>query len=509
YENKTDPASRQLYEFRKIHPKPIGLLTSSSGYPVEVRDTNTLNTDLLSNQYFIDSLLHFDSEAVPERIVHAKGASAFGYFEVTNDVSKYTKADVFNGVGKKIPILVRFSTVIQNKGGTDLAREPKGFAVKFYTREGNLDFLCLNFPVFFIKDPEYFTFFAHAVKRNPKTNLFDFTSRADFFTLRPESLHSVLWLLSDYGIPNGYRKMDAFAIHTYEVNNKDEERYFVRFNFRTEQGIENLPSDEAKRISGQDPDYFNRDLYNAIEKKKYPVWILEMDILSAEDILHLEYNPFDVNVLWKKGTYYTVEIGRLILTKNPDNMFRVAEQSAFNPANLVPGIPGPFDYLFKGRRLSYKDTQNHRLGINHNKIEVNRPIYAKVYDRDGVPPVKDNMKDVPNYYPNSFSGPIPFVDASRPKFKFSLAQSGATDLGEASYFYNHVLESDQHRTRLANNTVELILQSPPFIQRRLIKLYDLIDHRLGEETATFLYERLKYSTKQKVKVLKIPRDICY
>ncbi|XP_013173331.1 PREDICTED: catalase-like [Papilio xuthus] len=511
YENRTDPATRQLYEFRKDHPKPIGLLTISSGEPVDVRKTITLNTDIFDNTYFVDSLLHLDSEVIPERVVHAKGTAAWGYFEVTNDVSKYTKADVFNGIGKKTPIVGRFSSVAQNKGGNDLAREAKGLAIKFYTREGNLDYLCLNFPVFSLKDPEYFKSFAHILKRNPQTNLVDNTARIDFFSLRPETLHNVLWLLSDYGIPNGYRKMDAFAIHTYEINNRNGERYFVKFNFRTQQGIENLPSDEAIRISGMDPDYYNRDLYNAIEKNDYPVWKFEMDVLNFTDILNLNYNPFDVTVLWKKGTYHTVEIGRIIFNRNPDNMYRVSELSAFNPANLVPGIPGPIDELFKSRRLSYGDTQKHRLGANYNRIEVNHPTYVKVYNRDGEPPVEDNMKNAPNYYPNSFSGPIPYVDASKPKNKLSLLESQTADFQEAAYFYNHVLDNDDQRTRLANNTVQLLLQNPPFLQQRWINLYYMIDYHLGDETASLLYRALKYTNTTIVprKILRVPRDKCY
>ncbi|CAK1585208.1 unnamed protein product [Parnassius mnemosyne] len=509
YENKTDPATRQLYEFRKEHPEPIGLLTTSSGYPVEIRDTITLNTDIFSNTFFVDSILHLDHERVPERVVHAKGTAALGYFEVTSDVSKYTKADVFNGIGKKTPVVGRFSSVAQNKGGNDLAREFKGLSVKFYTQEGNLDLLCLNVPVFVLKDPEYFVHFAHASKRNPRTDLFDDTAKLDLLTLRPEMLHGSLWMLSDYGIPNGYRKMDAFAIHTFEVNNRQGEKYFVRFNFRTEQGIENLSSDEAIKISGEDQDYYNRDLYNAIAMKNYPIWILEMDVMTYEDILNLNYDPFDITVLWKKGTYQTVQIGRLIFNENPDNMFRISEQSAFNPGNLVPGIPGPFDNVFKSRRLSYQDTQIHRLGINRNRIEVNCPIYRKAYNRDGYPPVKDNMRDAPNYFPNSFSGPVPFVDASRPKERLWIMESNAVDLEEASYFYNYVLENDEHRDRLANNTVKLLLQNPPFIQRRLINLFYLVDQHLGEQVSNKLYRALKTDITRNPKVLRIPRLRCY
>ncbi|XP_045449656.1 catalase-like [Melitaea cinxia] len=504
YFNRTDPATRQLCEFKMEHPKPIGILTTSSGKFVEIRESIGLNSDTFSNQYHIDLITHADAERIPERLVHAKGTAAFGYFEVTNDVSQYTKADLFNGVGKKTPVVVRFSTVIQNLGGSDLARELKGMSVKFYTNEGNLDLLALSFPVFFHRDPNDFPSFVHALKRNPKTNLFDFTSQWDFILKKPETLHAVLWLFSDYGIPNGYRKMDAFPIHTFEINNKKGDRYFVKFNFRTEQGVENLPSDIAEAIAARDPDYYTRDLYNAIENKKYPTWKLEMDVMTLEKIKQLDYNPFEVTRLWKKGTYFTVPIGRLILNRNPDNFFRVSEQSAFNPGNLVPGIPGPLDNMFKSRRFSYRDTQDYRLGVNHNRITVNTPLYWKVYDRDGKPPVRDNMKDAPNYYPNSFNGPVPYVDSSRPKERLHVFDVNAVDLDQAAYFYNHYLNDDQ-RARLINNTVPTLVPISAYLQRRVIRLLTLTDPSLGRAVENRLLEALEMPSPAQMPVLKDPK----
>ncbi|CAH2084942.1 unnamed protein product [Euphydryas editha] len=504
YLNQTEPANRQLYEFKLQHPKPIGILTTSSGKLVEIRESVTLNSDLFSNQYHIDLITHADAERIPERIVHAKGGGAFGYFEVTHDVSKYIKADVFNDVGKVTPVVVRFSTVAQNLGGNDLAREMKGLAVKFYTKEGNLDLLCVNFPVYFFRDPLDFPSFAHAFKRNPKTNLYDFTMRWDFVTKRPDSVHGILWLLSDYGIPNGYRKMDAFPIHTYEIYNKKGERFFVRFNFRTEQGIENLPTWVAQAIAARDPDYYNRDLYNAIESKEYPAWKLEMDVMSFDEIKKVDYNPFEVTRLWKNGTYHTVEIGRLVLNRNPDNFFRIVEQSAFNPGNLVPGIPGPLDVVFKSRRVSYRNTHTHRLGVNHNRIDVNTPMYWKVYDRDGESPLKDNMKNAPNYYPNSFNGPVPYVDPGKPKEKLTVYETNAVDLEPASYFYNHYLTEDQ-RIRLVNNTATFVLPVAPYMQRRVVRLFSLVDKKLGEQVDHLLQQLLKQPPPPPPQALKVPR----
>ncbi|XP_045769784.1 peroxisomal catalase 1-like [Maniola jurtina] len=491
YLNVTDPATCQIYEFRNAHSIPVGLITTSFGKLVEIRETVTLNSDAFSNQHHIDLVTHMNDERIPERLVHAKGGGAFGYFEVTHDVSKYTKADVLNGVGKKTQVFVRVSTVLQNLGGNDVARDIKGFAVKFYTREGNWDLLCLSTPVFFHRDPIDFPSFIHAFKRNPKTNLFDFTTRWDFVTKKPETLTSFLYVLSDYGIPNGYRKMEYFAIHTFEINNKHGDKYFVRFNFRPEQGIEILTTEEALALGARDPDYYNRDLYNAIEYKKYPAWKLEMDVMTLDSIKHIDYNPFEVTRLWKKGTYHTVPIGRLVLNRNPDNFFRTVEMSAFNPSNLIPGIPGPMDNLFRTRRSSYRETQAYRLGINHNRIKINEPLYWKVYSRDGKPPVGENMKDAPNYYPNSFNGPIPLVDPTRPKKKFKILEANAIDLEVPAYFYNHYLCDEGQRQRLVNNTVSTLVPVSPHMQRRVLRLLSLADPILGIKVATGLEAALE------------------
>lgn len=483
-------------------------MTTSFGRPVEIRDTNALNTDIFSNAYLTDSAIHMNDERIPERIVHAKGIAAFGYFEVTNDVSKYTKADVFNGIGKKTSITGRFSTGAQFKGGSDLARETKALAVKFYTKEGNLDFLCLNQPIYFYKDPILFQHLGHVIKPNPKTFLFDRTAEVDLMTLRPELLPAYLYTFSDYGLPNGYRKMDVFPIHTYEIHNKHGDRYFVKFNLRTEQGVEVLTTEEAIAVSARDPDYFIRDLYNYIEEKKYPSWKLEMDVISFKDLPKVPYNIFQVNRFWRKGTYHTVQIGRLVFNRNPDNIFRIAEQAAFNPGNLVPGIPGPVDYIFKSRRFVYPDAQKYRLGVNHNKIEVNCPLYSKNYNRDGVSPVKDNMRDVPNYYPDSFSGPISYVDASRPREKIVVYESNAIDLAEAAYVYNEILRNDTQRDRLAANAAAEVLPAPPFLQKRFIELLYLTDKDLGDRVRIALKRALKAHPPPPPNGLIIEREVC-
>ncbi|XP_028163424.1 catalase-like [Ostrinia furnacalis] len=472
------PVQRKMCEFKIMHPKPIGVLTTTAGRPVEVRETITLNSDIIANEYLLDSMLHFVREKVPERMVHAKGTAAFGYFEVTHDISKYTKAEVFNGVGKKTPLVVRMSTAIQSLGGPDVSRELKGMAIKFYTKEGNLDLLCLQTPVYLYNDPLFFQSQVHAFKRNPATNVFDRTTIWDFLTKRPSAFNTFFWTQSDFGIPSSYRNMDAFPIHTYEVNNKKGDRYYIRFNFRTEQGLSNLTSVGVANAS-QDIDYYTRDLYNAIANKEYPSWRLEIDIMTQDGIKNLDFNPFDVTRLWKNGTYHTIEVGRLILNKNPDNFFKVSDVSAFNPASLVPGIPGPVDTLFKGRRLFYRSTQNYRLGINHNNVDVNMPFYAKTYTRDGVAPVNENMRDAPNYFPNSFSGPEAVVDESKPWKRLLVLDSNAVDLSQPKHFYNHVLTNVGQRQRLADVfAMQLATVTQP-IQRRALKMLTLIDKDLG------------------------------
>ncbi|XP_048006728.1 peroxisomal catalase 1-like [Leguminivora glycinivorella] len=474
-----DAVQRQLEDFKLRHPKPIGVLTTSAGSPVDVRETVTLNTDFFNSQYFWDLQTSIDNERIPQRVVHARGTGAFGYFEVTNDVSKYTKADVFNGIGKRTPAFVRFSYLIQGRDGLDVVRETGALVSKFYTNDGNLDFLSLSFPVFLYNSPHLLHPLNHAFKRNPKTYVIDSTARLDAISHTPEAIHQILWLLSDFGIFNGYRHMNAFPIHAYEIVNKHGDSYFVRFNFISEQGLELLSERAAVALRSNDPDYSNRDLYDAIAAGNYPSWRLDIDIIPKAHITKLNYNPFDMGALWRNGTYHTVTIGRLVLNKNPDNNFKDSELAAFNPGNLVPGIPGPVDDMFKARRFSYRDAQAHRLGINHNNIEVNLPKYAKTYNRDGVPPVLDNMKDAPNYYQNLFNGPVPFVDVARPKESPMIKFRQSTDLGESAYFYNTYVNTEGKRTRLATNIAGIMVNAVEEAQKEWLRIMYLVDRDLG------------------------------
>lgn len=461
--------------------------TTLSGDPIDIRDTITLNSDVFNNKHHFHQTSHVIRERIPERIVHAKGIGAFGYFIVTNDVSKYTKADLFNGVGKRTPVFGRFSTANQNLGGSDLLREMKGISMKFYTRQGNLDLICLHVPVLY-KEPFEFLGFIRAVRRNPRTRLFDNTQLWDFLNLKPDFIHVILWLFSDVGIPDGYRKMDNFPFHTYEMYNEQGEQYFVKFNFRTEIGLYNLTNAQAQAIGVEDPDYYMRDLYNAIEAKDYPSWRLDMDILTKEDLTKVDFDPFDMTRLWKRGTYQTVTVGRLVFNKRVDNAFQTDELSAFNPDNLVPGIVGPADFIFKARKVFYPDTQNYRLGVNHMNAFINAPLYDKTYNRDGKPPVQDNMADAPNYFPNSFNGPMPYVDESRPTEKLMVYHRSATDLQPMAEFYNEIIESDAHRQRIADNVAITLERVPPDVEKNALRILTLIDIDLGRRVRSALQQ---------------------
>lgn len=461
-------------------------MTKLSGEPVDLRDTITINSDVFLSRNHFRVTAHNVRERIPERVVHAKGVAAFGYFEVTHDVSKYIKSDVFNEIGKRTPVVARFSTALQNLGGNDLARETKAMSLKMYTREGNLDLIALHLPIFLYKDPILFQKFLHAFKRNPRTNLMDPIARWDFTTQHVDHLHTLLWLASDFGLPDGYGRMDAFAEHVYEVYNKKGDQYYVKFNFRTEKGLANLTDAQAQAIGIREPDYFNRDLYNTIALKNYPSWRLELDILTKEDLLKVDYDPFDMTRLWKRGTYRTVTVGRLVFNQRVDNFFKDSEISAFSPDNLVPGIKGPYDVVFRARKIFYSDTQNYRLGVNHDNTNVNAPLYDRVYNRDGRAPVLHNMRDAPNYFPNSFNGPMPYVDEARSTESIEIFHSNAIDLQPMAEFYNEIVDSDAHRQRLATRLAESIVPVPLDIEHRVLRILKLISRDLGRRVRDIL-----------------------
>lgn len=382
-------------------------LTTASGRPyVDHEDSLTVGPRgpiLLQDYILHEKMAHFNRERIPERVVHAKGSGAYGTFTVTHDISAYTKAKLFNEVGKQTSVFIRFSTVGGEKGSADSERDPRGFAVKFYTEDGNWDLVGNNTPVFFVKDPKKFSDFIHTQKRDPRTNLKSPTMVWDFWSLNPESLHQVMILMTDRGTPFGYRHMNGYGSHTFSMINADNERFYVKFHFKTVQGIKNLTGKEADEMRTKDMDHAQRDLYTAIEKGDYPKWKLQIQVMTEEESKTYRINPFDLTKVWPHGDYPLMDVGILELNKNPDNYFQDVEQAAFAPAHIVDGIGFSPDKMLQGRLLSYPDAQRYRLGANYEQIPVNRcPFATHNYQRDGMMRIDGNGGSNPNYYPNSF-----------------------------------------------------------------------------------------------------------
>ncbi|MDN3670130.1 catalase [Echinicola jeungdonensis] len=388
---------------QKKHNK---LTTASGRIYVENDNTKTVGPrgPVLVEDYILhEKMAHFNRERIPERVMHAKGSGAYGVFTVTNDISKYTKAKLFNKIGKKTKVFVRFSTVGGEKGSADTERDPRGFAVKFYTEDGNWDLVGNNTPIFFIKDPKKFSDFIHTQKRDPYTNMKSPTMMWDFWSLMPESLHQVLILMSDRGTPYGYRYMNGYGSHTFSMVNDKNDKVWVKFHFKTEQGIKNFTSEEAVEMKAKDMDFAQRDLLEAIDKGDFPKWQLKIQVMTEDQARHLDFNPFDLTKVWPHGDFPLIEVGELELNQDPDNYFQEVEQSAFAPAHVVDGIGYSPDKMLQGRILSYPDTHRYRLGANYEQIPVNRcPFAVNNYDRDGLMRIDGNGGRKSNYYPNSF-----------------------------------------------------------------------------------------------------------
>ena len=385
-------------------------LTTANGAPVadnqNSRTGGPTGPLLIEDHHLLEKLAHFDRERIPERVVHAKGSGAYGYFEVLADVTPWTKARFLTPVGRRTEIFIRFSTVAGEKGSADTVRDPRGFAVKFYTEEGNYDLVGNNTPVFFVRDPLKFPDFIHSQKRDPYTNIQEPDNIWDFFSLTPEATHQFTILFSDRGIPASYRHMDGFGSHTFQWCNANGEHYWVKYHFKTDQGIKCLSGEEAARIAGEDSDHHQRDLLRAIDRGDYPSWTLKMQIMPAAEAEGYRFNPFDVTKVWPHRDYPLMTIGRIVLDRNPENYFAEVEQAAFDPASFVPGIGPSPDKMLQGRLFSYGDTQRYRLGPNHLQLPINRPRAAEVrnYSRDGAMRVDGNHGREKNYEPNSFGG---------------------------------------------------------------------------------------------------------
>lgn len=382
-------------------------LTRTTGAPVpdnqNVQTAGPRGPLLMQDFWFLEKMAHFDREVIPERRMHAKGSGAFGTFTVTHDITKYTMASLFSEIGKKTDMFVRFSTVAGERGAADAERDIRGFALKFYTDQGNWDLVGNNTPVFFFRDPMKFPDLNHAVKRDPKTNLRDANNNWDFWTLLPEALHQVTILMTDRGIPRTYRHMHGFGSHTYSFINANNERHWVKFHFRTQQGIENLSNEEAIALIGTDRETHQRDLFEAIERGDFPKWKMYIQIMTEEEANTYHFHPFDLTKVWPKGDFPLIPVGEFELNRNPENYFADVEQAAFNPTNIVPGIGFSPDKMLQGRLFSYGDAQRYRLGVNNYQIPVNMPKCPyHSFHRDGAMRVDGNFGGRKHYEPNSY-----------------------------------------------------------------------------------------------------------
>ncbi len=414
-------------------------LTTNAGAPVadnqNVLTAGKRGPQLLQDVWFLEKLAHFDREVIPERRMHAKGSGAYGTFTVTHNITQYTQAKIFSKIGKKTDMFVRFSTVAGERGAADAERDIRGFAMKFYTDEGNWDLVGNNTPVFFLRDPLKFPDLNHAVKRDPRTNLRSALNNWDFWTSLPEALHQVTIVMSDRGIPYSYRHMHGFGSHTFSLINGKNQRFWVKFHFRTQQGIKNMTDQESEAAIGKCRETHQRDLYESIEKKDFPKWTLFIQVMPEKDAAKCPYNPFDLSKVWFHKDYPMIEVGEFELNKNPENYFAEVEQSAFNPASIVPGIGFSPDKMLQGRLFSYGDAQRYRLGVNHHLIPVNKarcPFHS--YHRDGAMRVDGNYGSTLGYEPNSFGEWQEQPDFREP----ALSLEGAAD------HWNHREDEDYY-----------------------------------------------------------------
>ncbi len=468
-------------------------LTTTSGNPVG-DNQNSLSAGrfgplALEDYHLIEKLAHFNRERIPERVVHAKGAGAFGTFTVTHDITQYTKAKIFAEVGKKTDLVVRFSTVGGEKGSADPVRDPRGFAVKFYTEEGNWDLVGNNTPVFFVRDPLKFSDFIHTQKRDPQTNLPSAEMMWDFWSLSPESLHQVTILFSDRGTPKSYRHMNGYGSHTFSFINHANERFWVKFHIKTAQGIKNNTAEQATRLAGENPNDATQDLFNAIAQSDFPRWKFYVQIMPEHEATNYRIPAFDLTKVWPHKDYPLIEVGILELNRNPDNYFNDVEQAAYSPANIVPGIGFSPDKMLQGRLFAYADAHRYRLGINYHLLAVNKAKSPTVcpYTRDGFMRCDDNGGNAVNYEPNSVGGPTQDPQYLEPP----LALHG--DLGH----YDHRQDNDDYsqagdlfrlmdsaaQQRLMDNIAQSMQTVSRDIVQRQLKHFHAADPAYGDGIA--------------------------
>jgi catalase len=451
-----------------------------------------------------EKMAHFNRERIPERVVHAKGSGAHGIFTVTNpEMKKYTTARLFDTVGKKTPAFLRFSLVAGEKGSADTERDPRGFAMKFYTEEGNWDLVGNNTPVFFIRDPLKFSDFIHTQKRDPETNLKSPTMMWDFWSLSPESLHQVTILFSDRGTPKGYRHMDGFGSHTFSLINAKNELFYVKWHFKNEQGIENFTREEADAMKSVDMDYSQRDLFEAIKRGDFPKWRVFMQVMTEAESKTYPIHPFDVTKVWPHGDHPLIEVGELELNRNPRNYFAEVEQAAFEPRNIVPGMGFSPDRLLQGRLISYPDAHRYRLGVNYDRLPVNAPKCPfATYHRDGAMAFTDNGGSSVNYEPNSLGGPTEdkqYIERPTTYDNATVARYDYRELDED--FYTQPgnlfrLMTPDAQQRLIGNIAASLGQVEKRIQDLQINHFYKCDPKYGEGVARAIGHRIEEIVKK-------------
>ena len=468
-------------------------LTTTAGIPVG-DNQNSLTAGergptLLQDHHLVEKLANFNRERIPERVVHAKAAGAFGTFTVTKDITKYTKAAIFSKVGKKTDMVGRFSTVAGEKGSADTVRDVRGFALKFYTEEGNWDLVGNNTPVFFIRDAIKFPDFIHTQKRMPQTNLRSDTMWWDFWSQVPESLHQVTILFSDRGIPKGIPYMNGYGSHTFSFINAKDERFWVKFHWKTQQGIQCFTQEEADRIAGQDADYHTRQLFEAIERGDFPRWTLHVQIMPEAEAEHYRWNPFDLTKVWPHGDYPLMEVGVLELNRNPQNYFADIEQAAFAPSNVVPGISFSPDKMLQARIFAYADAHRYRLGVNYERLPVNRPrVEVNNYQRDGFMRFDENGGPSVNYEPNSYGGPVADPRFKEPPLKirgdadwYDQKRGVDDDYIQPGNLYRLMPPDEQDR--LIGTITGSLKKVPKRIQEKMVAHFRRADQTYGDRIA--------------------------
>ncbi|MFA7532643.1 MAG: catalase [Castellaniella sp.] len=467
-------------------------LTTAAGAPV-VDNQNSMTAGLrgpvlLQDVWLLEKQAHFNREVIPERRMHAKGAGAFGTFTVTHDITQYTRADLFSEVGKQTPVLMRFSTVAGERGAADAERDIRGVAIKFYTEQGNWDLVGNNTPVFFFRDPLKFPDLNHAVKRDPRTGMRSAQNNWEFWTGLPEALHQVTIIMSDRGIPLGFRNMHLFGSHTFSFINADNERFWVKFTFKTQQGIKNLTDAEAAEVVGRDRESSQRDLFDAIEKGDFPRWTAYVQIMPEKDADTYHLNPFDLTKVWPHGDYPLIEYGVLELNRNPENFFAEIEQAAFAPANVVPGIGFSPDRMLQARLFSYGDAQRYRLGINHHQIPVNAPKCPfHSYHRDGMMRVDGNHGRITANEPNAQGQWQEQPEFREPPLKINGNADHWDHRVDTDYFSQTAalfkLMSDEQKQALFENTARNIRGVSQDIQQKHIDHCTQADPAYGASVA--------------------------